>query len=166
MAPHTAPLTDRPATPWPEARDRLARAGTYWLVTTGRDGRPHVVPIVAVQTGGALHFVASGGSRKARHLAAEPRCVVAASADGIDVVVHGRATPVRDPERLQAVARAYADKYDWHPTPRDGAFHDVEGAPTAGPPPFGVYALTPDTGYGFATGEDLGAARWDLRDDA
>jgi nitroimidazol reductase NimA-like FMN-containing flavoprotein (pyridoxamine 5'-phosphate oxidase superfamily) len=164
MAPVTAPLTDRPAAPWSEALDRLAAAGTYWLVTTGPDARPHVVPIVAVRVDGTLHFVASAGSRKARHLGVEPRCVVAATADGMDVVVHGRAAPVRHPERLAAVARVYADKYDWHPVPRDGAFHDVEGAPTAGPPPYDVYALTPETGFGFPTTVDLGAARWDLRD--
>jgi hypothetical protein len=32
------------------------------------------------------------------------------------------------------VAEAYAAKYEWPVTVRDGAF-DADGAPTAGPPP-------------------------------
>lgn len=41
----------------------------YWLATVRRDGRPHVVPVLAVFVDGALHFVASPGSRKAHNFA-------------------------------------------------------------------------------------------------
>jgi hypothetical protein len=33
------------ATPWPDARTRLAEARTYWPATAWPDGRPQVVPL-------------------------------------------------------------------------------------------------------------------------
>jgi hypothetical protein len=48
---------------------------------------------------------------------------------------------VRDETTLHRVSDAYASSYDWHVTVRDGAFHDTEGAPTAGPPPYVVYEI-------------------------
>jgi hypothetical protein len=38
----------RPLATWPEARRRLEEADTYWLATVRADGRPHVVPVLAV----------------------------------------------------------------------------------------------------------------------
>jgi hypothetical protein len=56
-------------TPWLEARERLADADIYWLATVRTDGLPHLVPLLGVWVGGALHFVASRTSRKAKNLA-------------------------------------------------------------------------------------------------
>jgi nitroimidazol reductase NimA-like FMN-containing flavoprotein (pyridoxamine 5'-phosphate oxidase superfamily) len=63
---------DTTLTPWAEARERLARADTYWLATVRTDGLPHLVPVLGVWVGGALHFVASRTSRKARNLERDP----------------------------------------------------------------------------------------------
>src|SRR5215213_6420417 len=60
-------------TPWLEARERLADADTYWLATVRTDGLPHLVPLLGVWVGGALHFVASRTSRKAKNLARATR---------------------------------------------------------------------------------------------
>jgi hypothetical protein len=57
------------------------------------------------------------------------------------------------------VAEAYAAKYGWRVAIRDGAFV-ADGAPTAGPPPYDVYELTPATVFGFGTDEQHGATRW------
>ncbi len=43
---------------------------------------------------------------------------------------------------------------------RDGAFHDAEGAPTAGPPPYDVYEVTAETAYGFGTDGTFAPTRW------
>ncbi|WP_158554129.1 pyridoxamine 5'-phosphate oxidase family protein [Micromonospora deserti] len=162
---HAEPLTSRqPGTPWSEAMERLGTADAYWLVTTGADARPHMVPVLAVLVDGTLHFATSGRSSKARNLAINPECVIAANAPSIDVV-HGRATKVHRNDRLRDVAHAYAQKYDWHVTARDGALHDADGAPTAGPPPYDAYALTPTSAYGFATSEALSSTRWRRHDE-
>jgi hypothetical protein len=61
-------------TPWAQAQSGLERAGTYCLATLNPDGRPHVVPVLAVVVDGVVHFCASDRSRKARNIAADPRC--------------------------------------------------------------------------------------------
>lgn len=148
--------------PWAKARGRLEQGDTYWLATVRPDGRPHAVPVLAVWTDGALHFVASGTSRKAKNLAHNSHCVITVRSHALDLVVEGEATKVCDAAKLKRVAEVYASKYGWHVTVRDGAFHDAEGAPTAGPPPYEVYEVTPTVAFGFGTREETMAAatRW------
>jgi nitroimidazol reductase NimA-like FMN-containing flavoprotein (pyridoxamine 5'-phosphate oxidase superfamily) len=146
--------------PWSEARGRLAEANGYWLATTRGDGRPHLVPVLAVWTDGALHFAASPASRKAKNLARDPHLAVTTSHQGLDVVVEGTARKVTDEARLRRVAEGYASKYDWRVAVREGAFHDTEGAPTAGPPPYEVYEVVPMTGFGLPVSEGFAPTRW------
>jgi nitroimidazol reductase NimA-like FMN-containing flavoprotein (pyridoxamine 5'-phosphate oxidase superfamily) len=147
---------------WTEACARLGTADTYWLATTRPGCRPHVVPVLAVLVDGALHFVAGASTRKAKNLARDSRCIITTSSPSLDLVVEGEAAKVRDEAKLQRVAHAYASKYDWHATVRDGAFHDTEGAPTAGPPPYDVYEVTFTTAFGFGTDGSLSSTRWDF----
>lgn len=155
------PGTEHAATQWATARQRLAEADTYWLATTHPDGRPHVVPVLAVWVDGALYFCASDASRKARNLAHRPHCVVTAGARAVDLVVQGRAAAVGDPATVERVAEAYGSKYGWRPEVRDGALW-ADGAPTAGPPPYQVYEVVPTTAFGFPTDEEelLTPTRW------
>jgi nitroimidazol reductase NimA-like FMN-containing flavoprotein (pyridoxamine 5'-phosphate oxidase superfamily) len=150
---------DAGTTPWSDARERLARGRTYWLATGRADGRPHVMPVLAVWLDGMLHFVAAPSSRKAHNLARSPQCVITVSADALDMVVEGSARKVREESRLRRVAAEYASKYAWHVTVRDGAFFG-DGAPTAGPPPYDLYELAPATVFGFGTDETLSPTRW------
>jgi nitroimidazol reductase NimA-like FMN-containing flavoprotein (pyridoxamine 5'-phosphate oxidase superfamily) len=149
----------RPPVTWAEARRRLEEADTYWLATVRPDGRPHVVPVLAVWVDDALHASAGASTRKGRNLARDPRCVVAAGGPSLDLVLEGRAAKVADEDRLRRVAEAYAAKYRWQVTVRDGALHG-DGAPTAGPPPYEVYEVTPATAFGFGTDESFNAMRW------
>jgi nitroimidazol reductase NimA-like FMN-containing flavoprotein (pyridoxamine 5'-phosphate oxidase superfamily) len=132
------------------------------LATVHPDGRPHVMPVLTVWLDGALYFVAGEASRKARNLARDPHCVITIATEDAHLVVEGEAAKVRDEAKLNAVAAVYASKYDWHVTVRDGAFHDTEGAPTAGPPPYEVYEVIPKTAFGFGTDESFSPTRWDF----
>jgi nitroimidazol reductase NimA-like FMN-containing flavoprotein (pyridoxamine 5'-phosphate oxidase superfamily) len=67
---------------WQAGLVTIAEGETYWLATTRPDGTPHAVPVLAVAHAGAVHFAASAGSRKARNLATNPRCVIGTSATG------------------------------------------------------------------------------------
>jgi len=154
--------TDIGATPWSEARRRLAEAGTYWLATSRPDGRPHVMPLLAVWVDEALHFVASPGTRKARNLARKPASVLGTAHDGADLVVEGEAQKVSDEAALRRVAGAYAAKYDWPVEVRSGALWG-EGAPTAGPPPYEVYRVDPATAFAFGHDETFIPTRWRFR---
>jgi nitroimidazol reductase NimA-like FMN-containing flavoprotein (pyridoxamine 5'-phosphate oxidase superfamily) len=100
-----------PPTPWAEARSRLEEAQFYWLATVRPDGRPHVMPVLAVWVEGSLHVSAGPSSRKARNLALDPRCVMTVDGDDLHVVVEGAVERVRDQARLQMVANQYAVKY-------------------------------------------------------
>jgi nitroimidazol reductase NimA-like FMN-containing flavoprotein (pyridoxamine 5'-phosphate oxidase superfamily) len=153
---------DATPVPWAEACECLEKGSTYWLATVRPDGRPHAVPVLAVWVDGTLHFAASGTSRKAKNLARNSHCVITTSSDGLDLVIEGEAIKVHDRARLQCVADVYESKYDWHVTVRDGAFHDAEGAPTAGPPPFDVYEVVPTTAFAFGTDDETinAATRW------
>ena len=146
-------------TPWAEACRRLAEADTYWLATARPDARPHVMPVLAVWANDALHFCTGPRTRKGRNLADRPYCVLTTGTPGVDLVVEGRAAKVTDEERLLSVA-AYARKYDWHVNVRDGAFHDVEGAPTAGPPPYDTYMLAPSRVIALGTDDCFSPTRW------
>lgn len=145
---------------WAETLMRVLHAGTYWLATVGRDGSPHLVPVLAVWVDGVLHFAASDTTRKAKSLAAEARCAVGVEAEGLDLVIEGEAVRVRDEPVLRRVAEAYGRRYEWQVTVREGAFHDTEGAPTAGPPPYDVYRLVPTTAFGFGTEGVPRPTRW------
>jgi hypothetical protein len=137
----------------------LEEAGTYWLATVHPDGRPHVMPVLAVWVDGRLHFTSNAAARKARNLARSPRCVITVGSPALDLVVEGEAATVRNEAELRRVAGVYASKYGWHVTVRDGAFYG-EGAPTAGPPPYDVYEVTPTMAFGLGTDESFGATRW------
>ena len=110
--------------------------------------------------GGGLYFCAGGRTRKARNLGIRTDCAVTVEVEPIDLVVEGKVVKVGDPETLRRVARAYASIYDWHVAVRDGAFHDTEGAPTAGPPPYDVYEVIPTMAFAFGTDESFRPTRW------
>jgi hypothetical protein len=142
------------ALPWELVRAGLADARMYWLATVHPTGRPHVRPVLAVWLDGALYTTSAGQARKGRNLAADPRCSVTARTDNMDVVLEGAATLVTSEEALQHIAQAYRAKYGWPVTVTDGAFDAPYGAPTAGPPPYHPYEITPATVFGFGTAEE------------
>ena len=75
-------------------------------------------------------------------------------------MVEGEAAKARDDTMLQRVAAVYASKYQWHVTVHDGACDAEYGAPTAGPPPYEVYEVTPTQVFGFGTDETFSPTRW------
>ncbi|MFG2641512.1 pyridoxamine 5'-phosphate oxidase family protein [Streptomyces sp. NPDC048370] len=144
---------------WSAAAARLAEAEVFWLTTVRPDGRPHVTPLIAVWSAGALHFCTGPDERKARNLAENAEVVLTtgtpALGEGFDVVVEGEAVRVTDEARLRALADAYVEKYgsDWRFDVRDGAFVGDGGTAL-------VFAVAPRTVFGFAKGEPFGQTRW------
>lgn len=145
---------------WADAAGPIAAAGTYWLSTVRPDGGPHVMPVLGVWVDEALHFSSGPSTRKSRNLARNPSCAVSASRSGLDIVIVGRATMVHDTAELQRVAGTYRSKYGWEPTVRGGALHAEAGAPTAGPPPWDVYVVVPETVFVLPADGDFAATRW------
>lgn len=149
------------ASEWSSVIEHLERStATYWLATVDRDRNPQVRPIMAVWVHGELHFSSGAATRKSKNLALDPHCAVAVEHELFDFVVHGVVKRVRDASALQDIANAYAEINDWHVIVRDGAFHDTSGAPTAGPPPYDVYAVVPATAFVFPLDETISPTRW------
>ena len=155
-----------PPVEWKRVTDALDRIGDldvadsashYWLATVRPDGRPHVMGVGLVWNDGRFYLSTGAGTQKAKNLARDPRCTVSIAAPGIDIVAEGAARMIRDDARLQEIAKLFDD---WGPEVRDGAFWHEFSAPSAGPPPWDVYEITPTTFYAVASEDPHGATRW------
>ena len=149
--------------PWSRALQALESPerpnDTSFLATTRPDGRPHVAGVGAVWDDGKVYFVSGAGTRKSRNVAQNPNCSIAMSLKGIDLVVEGRAERVTDDETLHRLAKRYAEG-GWPAVVKDGAFTYDYSAPSAGPPPWDLYAVAPTTVFGVLSDEPGGATRW------
>ncbi|MEU6259790.1 pyridoxamine 5'-phosphate oxidase family protein [Streptomyces sp. NPDC047043] len=147
------------ATDWSEAEARLAEAELFWISTVRPDGRPHVTPLPAVWSAGALHFCTGPEERKAKNLAANAQVALTTGSNtwdkGYDLVVEGEAVRVTDEDRLRELAAAWEAKYGsfWHFEVRDGAFQHGSGAAF-------VFSVAPRTVFGFGKGEPFSQTRW------
>lgn len=103
-------------TPWARAVEQLKAADTFWISSVRNDGRPHVTPLIAVWLDEALLFTTGPEEVKAANLAANAACALTTgsaslAADGLDIVIEGRAQEVTAPDELERVAVGFADKY-------------------------------------------------------
>lgn len=151
--------------PWSRATDALNATGkdndTWYVGTTGPDGRPHAAGVGALWHEGALFFTSGDGTRKSKNLAANPAASMAISLKGIDLVFEGSVERVTDNATLEAVADRYRDDGSGWPVEVDGdAFTAPFSAPSAGPPPWRLYRLRFEKVFGVATAEPNGATRW------
>src|ERR1700722_13275344 len=86
-----------PPVEWATVVERLAtesvpasgapNARTTWLCTVNPDGSPHVTAVGALWLDDTFWFQTGSGTRKGRNVERDPRCSVAISTDGADVVV-------------------------------------------------------------------------------
>ena len=97
--------------PWSWAEERLAGSHDYWVCSLWPDGRPHSMPVWGVWDGEALWFSSGRRSRKARNLAADPRCVVTTDDPKNPVVVEGDAELVASEGSISRVAVLMSEKY-------------------------------------------------------
>lgn len=149
--------------PWTAALEQVIAADTFWISSVRPDGRPHVTPLIAVWHDDAIWFTTGPGERKARNLSDNPAVVLTTgrsdlSADGLDIVLEGRAEQVGDPGRLHAVADAFTAKYGtgtWHFVVRDGAFSHAEAGGRAL-----VFCVRPVRGQGFRKGDHFSQTTW------
>jgi hypothetical protein len=142
------------------------RIGRRWLLLTGAAAFGGASVLAAFATSAemltatrAVLGVAGATTRKGKNLARDARCVVTVASHKLHLVLEGEAARVHDEARLQRVAQAYATKYDWPITVREGAFY-ADGAPTAGPPPYDVYQVIPSRTFAFGEDESFNPTRW------
>jgi hypothetical protein len=138
---------------------------TCWLATLDADGAPHVAGIGALWVDGSFWFETGEHTRKGRNLARDPRCTLSVATHEFDLVVEGTAAPVTDPALVAEMARRWSD--DGWPASVDETGRAITAeysAPSAGPPPWLVYRLTPRRATALQTVEPGGATRWTFPD--
>jgi pyridoxamine 5'-phosphate oxidase-like protein len=154
--------------PWSRAEQLLeaAVAGTdafFFLATVRPDGGPHVAGVGPVWSDGKFYIVSGPKTRKSRNLAHRPDCVISVNLPGLDLVVEGTARRVTDQPTLQRLVKLYNAR-GWPATVDGDAFTAPYSAPSAGPPPWDLYGVTPKTAFGVASAEPHGATRWRFQD--
>ena len=163
-----ADLYGLPPVPWSRVLELLdgpppTADQRCFLATTRPDGRPHLAGIGAVWDDGRVYFVSGPATRKSRNVAQNAHCSISMSFPSMDLVFEGLAERVTDDATLQRVAERYAAG-GWPARVDDGAFTYDYSAPSAGPPPWHVYAVTPRTVFGVLSEEPGGAMRWRFDD--
>jgi nitroimidazol reductase NimA-like FMN-containing flavoprotein (pyridoxamine 5'-phosphate oxidase superfamily) len=149
--------------PWSMALEALESADAQklrtFLATTRPDGRPHLAGVGALWDQGKVYIVSGEDTRKSRNLAENPSCSVSFALERMDLVIEGTATKVTDEATLQHVAKRYGEQ-GWPARVENGAFTHDFSAPSAGPPPWSLYEITPTTVFGVLAAEPGGAMRW------
>ena len=134
---------------------------TAWLTTINADGSPHVTGVGARWDDGGYWIVSGRNARKGKNLERDPRCAVSLSTKGYDVVVEGTAELVTDSTVVAVVAARYAAggwpcEVDESGTALTAPF----SAPSAGPPPWHLYRVTPTKATALQVHGAGGATSW------
>jgi hypothetical protein len=132
--------------PWSWAVERLKKSRQYWMATTRPDGTPHLMIVWGLWFDDSFWFSTGSASRKARNLAANPKCAIGTDDAAKAVILEGVVELV-DPKHpeYEQFTKAYEKKYRW----------DVR---EMGQP---VYCLQPRLGFGlFEKKFQQTATRW------
>jgi hypothetical protein len=133
---------------------------TTWIATIDADGSPNVNGIGSLWLHGAFIFETGRTSRKGRNIERDPRCTISLSLEDFDLVVEGEAELVTDPALVLEVARLYAEDWPCRVDASGIALTADFSAPSAGPPPWHVYRVVPQTAMVLSIPEPGGATRF------
>jgi PPOX class probable F420-dependent enzyme len=146
-------LTQAPGTGGPNRH-------TCWLATLNADGSPHVTGVGALWVDGTWWFETGRGTRKGRNIARDPRCSLSVATEEFDVTVTGEASLVTDPATVARLAAVWAEDWPCRVDESGVALTADFSAPSAGPPPWYVYRISPQRATALATTGDGGATAW------
>jgi nitroimidazol reductase NimA-like FMN-containing flavoprotein (pyridoxamine 5'-phosphate oxidase superfamily) len=134
---------------WKWAAKRLEKSRQYWIATTRPDSTPHLMIIWGLWLDESFWFSTGVKSRKARNLAANPKCVIGSDDAAKAVILEGAVELVdATSAEYEKFAKAYEKKYDWN-------------VREMGQP---VYRFRPSVGFGlFEKKFDQTATRWVFR---
>ncbi len=148
---------DAVATPWADTLAVIEAAELYWITTVRADGRPHVTPLVAVWSDGALYFSAGPEEQKSVNLSRSSHVILTTGCNdwdrGLDVVVEGDAARVTSRDELTRAADVWTRKWDgrWTYAVGTDCFHHSDGE-TVYDGDVHVFKVTPTKVLAFAKG--------------
>jgi len=97
--------------PWKWAEDRLRQSRQFWIATTRRDGRPHVMVVWALWMEGRIYFSTGAETVKARNIARDPRCTMCTEDAAEAVIVEGAVASERNVHTIRKFVPLYEKKY-------------------------------------------------------
>ena len=112
--------------PWKWAQDRLSKSRQYWIATTRPEGAPHLMIIWGVWMADGFYFSTGKNTRKARNLAANPRCVIGSEDAAEAVIVEGVVESLDGPEGLKPLFTAYKKKYKYDVSGMEEPFYRLK----------------------------------------
>lgn len=117
---------------------------TCWLATINADGSPHLNGVGAVWHDGTFWFETGDATRKAKNLARDARCSLSVALHEFDLVLEGDAHKVTEPLIVADMASVWAaEGWPCRVDESGRALTADFSAPSAGPPPWFVYRITP-----------------------
>jgi hypothetical protein len=168
-AKNLADLYGLPLVDWQRVESRLVRGPAaddshgdrFWLATMNPDGSPHLTGVGHMWVAGLFYLTTGETTRKARNLSRDPRCTLGVSTDEFDLAVEGDTVLVDDPDVVAELARRWAAGGWPASVDASGVALTAEySAPSAGPPPWRVYRLTPREATVVLSAAPGGATRW------
>src|SRR5262250_713575 len=94
--------------PWRWAVERLENSHNYWIATSMPEGNPHLMIVWGIWLEEAFWFSTGPRTRKAKNIAANPRCVIGTEKADEAIIVEGSVSEIKD----RAVWKRFAGIYD------------------------------------------------------
>jgi len=104
------PQTTKGLLPWSWAEQRLKKSHNYWITTVKPDGSPHTMVVWGLWQDGRFLFSTGSGSRKARNLEKNSRCIVCTERAEEAIIVEGIAE-IADVGARRKMLPVYERKY-------------------------------------------------------
>jgi hypothetical protein len=114
--PYWPDALDKPASsaslkPWSWALEHLEKSHNYWIATSRPDGQPHLMVVWGIWWQEALWFSTGARTRKAKNLAANPRCVIGTEKADEAVILEGTVQVISDRAVWKQLIEIYNRKY-------------------------------------------------------
>ena len=97
--------------PWSWALQRLEKSHNYWIATSRPDGCPHLMLVWGIWRQDTFWFSTGPRARKAKNIAANPRCVIGTEKADEAVILEGTAEEIKDRAAWKLFSREYDRKY-------------------------------------------------------
>jgi hypothetical protein len=97
--------------PWTWALERLEKSHNYWIATSRRDGRPHLMVVWGVWWENAFWFSTGPNTRKAKNMAVHPFCAIGSEKADEAVILEGVPEEITDRGVWKRLAKVYNAKY-------------------------------------------------------
>ena len=98
----------------------LEKQGSYWLVTAGAGGRPHVIAVSAWWDGHELVVTTKGSSKTARNLAMNPTAKLAGGDPSDAIVIDTQVIDSSPVEDSAEIASGFKEAMGWDPREMGG----------------------------------------------